>query len=156
MVKGLRGSFPMTCDSKGRITLPASFRRILGDEVVLLPIDGRVYGFTPDGFDEWVESLFTSSDGSNTFDRHDAGDERLMLRLNADSVTLETDSAGRIALGKLDVARAGRREKYGVTGDVTVVGAGDHFEIWNTQTWNALVDKDDASGALVDLLHRKR
>ena len=38
---------------------------------------------------------------------------------------------------KLDAAKPGSREKLGLTADVTVVGAGDHFEVWNTQKWDA-------------------
>ena len=41
-----------------------------------------------------------------------------------------------MALGKLDASKPGTREKYGLTGDVTVIGADDHFEVWNTERWN--------------------
>lgn len=146
MVDGLIGSYPMSCDSKARVTLPAAFRKELGPTVVLLPFDGRVYGFAPDGFAEWVNGLFEY--GDHHFDPRSRSDVRLKTGLNANAVKVDTDSAGRIALGRLDVARAGRRAELGIEGDVTIVGAGDHFEVWNTERWQdqlASLDDDLAS-----------
>ena len=51
---------------------------------------------------------------------------------------MDIDSAGRIALGKLDAADPAARKRLGLERDVTVVGAQDHFEVWNTDSWNAL------------------
>ena len=48
---------------------------------------------------------------------------------------VDLDSANRIALGKLDVAKAGKRAALGLEGEVMVIGNGDHFEVWNAETW---------------------
>ena len=50
----LTGAYPMSVDAKGRVTLPAVFRKQLVDEtnktILLVPFDGCVNGFTREGF----------------------------------------------------------------------------------------------------------
>ena len=89
-------------------------------------------------------------DGDNHFDPRSRDDVRLRTGLWARAVEVDIDSAGRVALGKLDVAKPGMREKLGLTAAVTVVGAGDHFEVWNTETWAATQEslEDDLDALL--------
>ena len=58
----LTGAYPMSVDAKGRVTLPAVFRKQLVDEtnktILLVPFDGCVNGFTREGFKAWVDGLF--------------------------------------------------------------------------------------------------
>lgn len=136
----LAGSYPMNVDAKARVTLPAVFRKQLidGDSktIYLLPLKECVNGFTPSGLEKFIDGLFIE-DGVNRFDSRSRKDVQLKSRLWASAVEVDIDSAGRVALGKLDSAKAGTRERLGLTADVTVVGAGDHFEVWNTEEWNA-------------------
>lgn len=136
----LAGSYPMTVDAKARVTLPAVFRKQLveGDKktIYLLPMKECVNGFTPAGLEKFIDGLFIEN-GVDRFDSRSSKDVRLKSRLWASAVEVDIDSAGRVALGKLDVAKAGTRERLGLTADVTVAGAGDHFEVWNTERWNA-------------------
>ena len=105
-------------------------------------------GFTPEGFEAYVDGLFEY--GDNHFDPRSRDDVRLRTGLWARAVEVDIDSAGRVALGKLDVAKPGMREKLGLTDAVTVVGAGDHFEVWNTETWTATQEslEDDLDALL--------
>ena len=135
----LVGSYPMSVDSKARVTLPATFRKeMVSDDsktIYLVPMKDSVNGFTPAGFEAWVNSLFEGEgEGFNARSRRDVA---LMTNLTARAVSIDVDSAGRVALGKLDASKPGTREKYGLTGDVTIVGANDHFEVWTTQKWDA-------------------
>ncbi len=135
----LAGSYPMSVDAKARVTLPAVFRKQLasGDEktIFLLPLKDHVNGFTSEGLEKFIDGLFEY--GDEHFDPRSRKDERLRTRLWASAVSVDIDSAGRIALGKLDVSRPGTRERLGLTAEVTVAGAGDHFEVWETSAWNA-------------------
>mgnify|MGYP001783143642 FL=1 len=148
----LAGSYPMSVDAKARVTLPAVFRKQLvdGDKktIYLVPLNGCVNGFTPEGFEAYVDGLFEY--GDNHFDPRSRDDVRLRTGLWARAVEVDIDSAGRVALGKLDVAKPGMREKLGLTDAVTVVGAGDHFEVWNTETWAATQEslEDDLDALL--------
>ena len=136
----LAGAYPMTVDAKARVTLPAVFRKQLveGDKktIYLLPMKECVNGFTPAGLEKFIDGLFIEN-GVDRFDSRSRKDVQLKSRLWASAVEVDIDSAGRVALGKLDVAKAGTRERLGLTADVTVAGAGDHFEVWNTERWNA-------------------
>ena len=135
----LAGSYPMSVDAKARVTLPAVFRKQLVDgdrkTIYLLPMRECVNGFTPEGLERFVEGLFEY--GDHHYDPRSRKDVQLRTRLLGSAVEVDIDSAGRVALGKLDANKPGTREKLGLTADVTVVGAGDHFEVWNTDEWNA-------------------
>lgn len=135
----LAGSYPMSVDAKARVTLPAVFRKQLVSDVCktiyLVPMSGCVNGFTPEGFEKYVDGLFEY--GDHHFDPRSRDDVKLKTGLWARAVEVDIDSAGRIALGKIEAGRPGLRERLGLTAEVTVVGAGDHFEVWNTETWNA-------------------
>lgn len=148
----LNGSFPMSVDSKARITLPANFRKAMDVRTIKLvpfPFDGCVLGFTPEGFDDWKFRLF-NRDGK-TYDERNRSEAKLMRMLNASVVDVEIDTAGRIALGKLDASQPGTREKYGLMKDVRVIGNGDHFEIWGADQW---VNEQDDSDDLASLFYR--
>ena len=57
----LAGSYPMSVDAKARVTLPAVFRKQLvdGDKktIYLVPLNGCVNGFTPEGFEAYAQRL---------------------------------------------------------------------------------------------------
>ncbi len=128
----LTGSKRFNLDAKGRLTLPATYRKDFDGQVILIPLQDALYGFTPDGFGQWVQSFF-EKDGKK-FEPGNRRQVALRRKLTGSAVTVDIDSAGRIALGKVDAAK---REKLGLKRDVTVVGVVDHFEVWNTQRWEA-------------------
>jgi MraZ protein len=128
----LTGTFQRTLDSKVRTTLPAEFRKEFDGKVCLIPFDGALYGFTPDGFKAWVDSLF-ERDGKH-YDPRNKNDVRLRKGLTALCQTVDVDAAGRVALGKLG---AKTLQSLGLGHDVTVIGADDHFEIWDAEKWEA-------------------
>ena len=140
----LYGSKRFNLDAKARLTLPANYRKEFGgNQLLLVPLKDALYGFTPEGFGKWVNSFF-EKDGK----KFDAGNRKhveLRRMLTASAVPLDIDSAGRIALGKID---ASARARLGLEREVTVVGVEDHFEVWNTARWEAeqadVADKLDA------------
>lgn len=126
----LTGTFQRTLDSKVRITLPAEFRKEFEGKVCLISFNGALYGFTPDGFKAWVDSLFER--GDQHYDPRNIKDVRLRKGLTARCQTIDVDTAGRIALGKLG---ANTIQALGFEREVTIIGADDHFEIWDAQKW---------------------
>ena len=137
----LRGAFPMSVDAKARVTLPASFRKQMGKTIVLVPYGGHVNGFTPEGFEHWLDLIFDRDEKG--FDPRSKRDEDLQRAIFGRLAEADVDSAGRIALGKLDVPRPGTRERLGLVGDVMVVGMQDRFEVWNAERWNEAQDAFD-------------
>lgn len=114
-------------DAKGRLTLPADFRKQFGDSVRLVPFHGALCGFTPEGYEAWCASFFP--DGFNPMDRKQDDVRRQISSL---TTTVDIDSAGRIAVGKVSEAI---RSKFGLGRELEIVGNGDHFEIFSAEKW---------------------
>jgi len=132
----LYGSKRFNLDAKARLTLPANYRKEFGGtQLLLIPLSDALYGFTPEGFGKWVSSFF-EKDGKK-FDSTNRAHVALRRKLTGSAVPVEIDSAGRIALGKVDATDAGARARLGLEREVTVVGVEDHFEVWNTERWEA-------------------
>lgn len=126
----LTGSKKHSLDAKLRLTLPAEYRREFDTRVCLLPLKDAVFGFTPEAHKAYVESQFPH--GYSATSRRDVA---LRRGLNGATVTVDIDSAGRVALSKLPDAE---RERLGLSGEVMVVGNDDHFEVWNPATWQEI------------------
>ena len=133
----LTGTYKHNLDAKQRITLPAPFRKEFGEKVCLIPIGGKILGFTPEGHQAWVESYFP-----NGYNPRSKKDERLRFLLNAKTMTLELDSAGRLALGKLG---AEALTSCDIKSEVAVVGNTDHFEIWDAEDYDKTIAELDES-----------
>ena len=89
----LTGQYQRSLDSKSRVTLPAILRKQFGELVQLIPRKDALYGYTPEAFEAWVNSL--------NLDPRSRNDAETLLRLNAMATTVEIDSAGRVALAFL-------------------------------------------------------
>ncbi len=133
----LTGTYKHNLDAKQRITLPAPFRKEFGEKVCLIPIGGKILGFTPEGHQAWVESFFP-----NGYNPRSKKDERLRFLLNAKTMTLELDSAGRLALGKLGAEALASCD---IKREVAVVGNTDHFEIWDAEDYDKTIAELDES-----------
>lgn len=128
----LTGSKTVSVDAQGRITLPAEYRddfKEAGNKVCLIHVKGALWGFTPEGHKEWVESCFPEG-----FNPRSKKDKLLRLGLNAKTVTVDIDKAGRVALGKI---AASDLEKLALGREAVVVGDADHFAVYNTEAWAA-------------------
>ena len=141
----LTGTYRHNLDAKQRVTLPAPFRKEFGDKVCLIPVGGKILGFTPEGHQAWVQSYFPEG-----FNPRSKRDDKLRFALNAMTTTVDLDSAGRLALGKLG---AKTLASCAIEHEVAVVGNNDHFEIWDASRYDetlAELTADDQS--LEDLM----
>lgn len=132
----LLGEFSRKIDAKGRLSLPADFRKALSDnlKMTLSLDDSCLYIFETEDFNKWVENLFEAQGGFNVGNRQMVN---LKLKLNSRASNCEVDNAGRISLS------ASLREKVGFDKDVVIIGNGDHIEIWDEERWNQfLLDTD--------------
>ncbi len=111
-------------DEKGRLFVPAKFRPRLAEGVVLMRGQERcVFGWTIDAYQGIVERLqelpFTNRDSRN-----------LVRMVTAGSFEETLDKQGRVMIPpKL-------REWAHLDREVTVIGAGNRFEIWNSERWD--------------------
>lgn len=149
MVKAFRGEFHQKVDAKGRVSIPASFRRVLesGDpswDNGKLPEFVLVYGderrsflecFTLDEMARVDAKIAKLPRGSNK--------RRALSRLySGQSMFVTVDETGRIVLP------AKIREKIGLDGEAFFIANTDTFEIWKPETFDAendlnLAQEDD-------------
>ncbi len=130
------GEYQHTLDAKGRVSLPAKFRGVTGEKVVVTKgFEGCLYVFPAEGYTDFLGKLLEGND----FGRKTRDVRRFFL---AGAAEVNVDSAGRIPLtGPL-------REHAGITRDVTVIGNGDRIEVWDSATWAAY--QSEISGTVVD------
>lgn len=120
------GEYQHTVDAKGRVSLPAKFRKALPEEVVIVPgVGGALCVYSEEGFDEWMCSFFRKEDGSDGFNPRSARDVALQRKLSASAENVTVDGAGRVTIS------AAKRKAAQIGKDVYVIGVVDHVEIWD-------------------------
>ncbi|MBI5619718.1 division/cell wall cluster transcriptional repressor MraZ [Candidatus Gottesmanbacteria bacterium] len=118
------GEYDHALDDRGRVTLPRKIRQEFDEREVVL-----AKGFEPCifGFDKasWEREAGKHLDTPVT----DSRGRQLRRYLFAAAEKVEIDKLGRILLPAL------LKEYASVTREVVVIGAGDHFEIWDRARW---------------------
>jgi len=119
------GQADYTLDAKNRLTVPARYRGSLAAGLVLVKsFEPCVELWTPSGWDEFRREAVKGVHPMSARGR------KIKTFLSANSMPATLDSAGRVALAPflIDHADLGNRE-------VTVVGAGDHLQVWERTAW---------------------
>jgi MraZ protein len=136
VARRFRGSDTFKVDAKGRVSIPAPFRRVieasdpewrdgLRPNIVVVYGDDRqdwleVYSMRAiHEIDELIESMAWGSQ------------DRLMLeeRMYGQSFEAQIDEDGRLVLPQK------YREKIGLTSEAFFISAGDYFNIWKPETY---------------------
>lgn len=118
------GEYQHNLDSKNRLIIPNKFREGLDDTFILTRgIDNCLAIYPKADFENFVKSLRTLSDYSSNNRMY-----KKMFLSSAFEVTL--DSLGRIVIPT-------NLKKILNEKSVTLIGADDHIEIYNTQVWDA-------------------
>ena len=139
----LNGSFRFKIDAKGRVSLPAKFRKVLSEDLVVARSLSGDYLQVFDGqesFNAWVDGIFTDKFGGyNSTSR-----EHLLMRsaLKGQAFDVQVDSAGRILLP------ADLRQKVDIDKEVVIVGNTGYFEVWSAERRSAVIDSFDFSALL--------
>jgi MraZ protein len=120
------GEYSHTLDDRGRITLPRKIRQELEtyEVVVSQGFDQCIFGYDKK---QWEEEAAKQLSFSVTEEKA----RKLRRYMFAAAEKVEVDKLGRIVL-------PAHLKEYGkISGEVMVIGAGDHFEIWDTKAWEA-------------------
>ena len=124
------GEYKAKFSGKGRVILPHKFRQELkGKEVILSRgFESCIWGFDLKDFEEEARKQLEIS----------ATEERaryLRRYLFSGSESAELDIQGRVIIPStlLDFAR--------VKEEIAIIGAGDHFEIWESRKWKKHIKK---------------
>lgn len=117
------GEYKHNLDSKGRVAVPAKFRKILQEgAVVTKGLDNCLFVYSQEQWEKMAEkfaSLPMSQSKARAFARH-------ML---AGAMDVEFDNQGRITLPDY------LRKFAGLDKKIVIAGLYDHLEIWDEQQW---------------------
>ena len=130
-----RGSYKHSIDHKGRVSIPARFRRLLSGDanetfVILRGLDACVSLYPADEFKRLEDRLRSRSFSDQTQRRF----QRLLL-LDSRDETL--DAQGRVAIPPSLIAHAGLKK------EVLVNGVLDHIEIWSPEFFEKYMASSD-------------
>jgi len=126
------GTYSPKLDEKGRIILPAKFRDELASGVVITRGQERcLYVFSQREFENIHESIRQASITNKQ--------NRDFLRLFLSGANQETpDKQHRVTLPAM------LRSYAGLDRELTVIGAGNRAEIWDTEAWNSYYDSAES------------
>ena len=125
----LFGEYRHKVDAKGRLALPAKFRKVLSEDLIVIiePLKHEcLYVFESEDYGGWVKSFFNSDEA---FNNRSVEEVDLRRRLRAAACDVQLDSAGRINVP------ANQRERVGIDKDVVILGNEGYFEIWDAKRW---------------------
>jgi MraZ protein len=127
-----KGTYHHRIDAKGRLPVPAAFRRSLGDQgqVVVTLLDQCLAAYSPS---EWAK-LEGQLAALPAFSKPVKALTRLLASRAADC---EIDVQGRILLPP------GLRQAAGLGRDAVVVGVLNRFEVWAPESWEAFVRESE-------------
>ncbi|OGE26179.1 hypothetical protein A3C26_01495 [Candidatus Daviesbacteria bacterium RIFCSPHIGHO2_02_FULL_39_12] len=119
------GSFKTYFSGKNRLILPRRFRKELGNEdkfYILLGENGEIWGFDPENWLKLTESILKVP-----LSMEKGRVKRLMFFPKAEECVL--DGQGRFILPQEFM------ENLNFKKEVFILGAGDHFEVWDLNLW---------------------
>jgi MraZ protein len=122
-----RGNHPTRVDEKGRLKVPAEFKRVIdekyGQQFYITSLDGKIAKVYP--FEEWEkieQKLLNTSD-------FNASKKKFLDVTNYYGQVVEMDGQGRLLVPGL------LREAAGIKGEVAVVGNLRYLEVRNMETY---------------------
>jgi len=131
-----RGQFRYAVDHKGRIAVPAPFRRALEAAnqrtlIVTKGYDGEIEVHPLSEWERYEEEILLA------LPRYKRETRRFMRRRAAAASEVEMDSQGRIMLPRH------LAEYAGVEKEAIISGAISHFEIWNPSTFASFEEESE-------------
>ena len=130
----LLGEYEHTLDDKNRLTLPAKFRHVFADGIVLTRgMDGCLYGYAKPEWERFVGGRLERLDPLSR-------EARQMSRfLFSGAAETEPDKQGRVMVPAPLLAH-GKLQR-----EVVVAGVRDHIEIWDRAAWRQHVQEVEGS-----------
>jgi len=118
------GEYQPNLISHARIALPAKLReQLISKEIVLTRgFERCLFGYESSDWEKESQKQLESPIS-------DSKTRKLKRYLYSGALNVSLDSQGRFVIPQ------NLKEYAGLKGDITVIGAGDHFEIWDTGLW---------------------
>lgn len=140
MFKGFIGRYLHNIDEKGRLTFPASFRELLGENPVILNgFDHNLLVMDADRF----QLLY---DRVNSMNMADAHTRQLRRYIFSTAAQIDFDKAGRFIIPQplRQIAR--------LDGSALIVGIGKDIEIWNPDAYKEVEEKGEGPSSAAELV----
>jgi len=129
-----RGNHPTRIDEKGRLKVPAEFKRVIdekyGQQFYITSLDGSVAQVYP--FEEW-ERIEQKLAGLSTFD---PTKKKFLSKVNYWGQLVDMDGQGRLLMPQL------LRESAQIKGEVSVTGYQTYLEVRNLESYRKQVEED--------------
>ncbi len=129
-----RGNHPTRVDEKGRLKVPAEFKRVIdekyGTQFYITSFDGKVAQLYP--FEEW-ERIEQKLAGLSTYN---PTKKKFLNRVNYWGQQVEMDGQGRLLLPQL------LREAAGIKGEVAVTGNLTYLEVRNLEAFRKEIEEE--------------
>ena len=125
-----KGTFEYRIDAKGRLPVPAPFRRVLedgGEMGLVVTLHDQCLAVYPSGQWSRVEQQLLS------LPPFAKATQALSRRLASQAADARLDVQGRILLPPV------LRRAAGLSTDVTVIGVLNRFEVWSPEAWSAFL-----------------
>jgi len=141
-----RGNHPTRVDEKGRLKVPADFKRVIDEKYsakfYITSMDGKFAQIYP--FEEW-EQIEAKLNGLSNFN---ASKKKFLTVTNYYGQTVEMDAQGRLLIPQL------LRESAALKADVAVMGYLNHLEVRGLEAVKAEVEEgfNEADQAELDKL----
>jgi len=117
----MTGEYNHSVEAKGRLFIPAKLKEDLGTVFyVTIAPDQCLSAYSSESWDQFLEK----------FKAMPLTKKRMIRALFANAAKCELDAQGRILLPQK------LRDYAGLSKEVTIIGAGDHAEIWDAERWN--------------------
>jgi transcriptional regulator MraZ len=129
-----RGNHPTRVDEKGRLKVPAEFKRVIdekyGTQFYITSLDGKVAHIYP--FEEWerIEQKLASLSTFNPTKK------KFLARVNYWGQQVEMDGQGRLLIPQL------LRENATIKGEVAVLGNLTYLEVRNMQALQTEIETE--------------
>ena len=128
-----RGNHPTRVDEKGRLKVPAEFKRVIdekyNEKFYITSLDGKVAQVYP--FEEW-ERIEQKLAGLSTFN---PTKKKFLDRVNYYGQVVEMDGQGRLLLPQL------LREAAQLKGEVAVTGNLSHLVVRNLEAYRTEIEE---------------
>lgn len=117
------GQYFHSLDQKGRLTIPAKYRELLGREVIITKgFDMNLLVMPAEIFESWANQI-------NDQNYADPNARLLRRYLFSNGEQVEVDRTGRILIPQY------LRDKANLISEIVIVGVGNFFEIWSKEHW---------------------
>lgn len=128
------GTYNHTLDAKKRLSLPSKIRNLITSNTVMITLspDGCLELRTIEHYTKYSEQITSLGNLKSDF-------RKLQRYINGNTFSVDIDNSNRILLPSLLI----NNQLVNISKEVTLVGAGEKLEIWDSAQYNKILKSDE-------------